>query len=368
MRSSVAVALALLPLLAQIVGCQKNATNRGAAQYGSTDSLALPGTSASDGDLRQIAGNVDSGDVGISLDSLAEFSSSVNDSNASTFFGLYVLRADKIQGRDYHEILLVGRYSEGGFHVLKDESEPTLETLPGLPATLRFKQHRSFVPYYSGRPIGQGLVSRVRIESFDCSELVVGLCSPLEPISSLSSPVVRAGFSEAKELDYSLSFAFVLEAPWCQTHLVSRSTSAPILVSEGTSTTLIQYCRDRFRQSLPNLPDTSFKASAIRPFRIGADTAYVLTAVARTDSIILSVAIAARVEGHTVAANLEVTNENEPSSWGSGHELLDVLDIDGDGNAELIFIVGYYEETGIEIYKLHGDKYKKVFDAIPWGC
>jgi hypothetical protein len=292
----------------------------------------------------------------------------VNDSSASTFFGLYVLRADKIQGKDYHEILLVGRYSEGGFHALEDENEPTLETLPGLPAALRFKQHRSFVPYYSGRPLGQSLVSRVRIESFDCSDLVVGLCSPPEPISSLSSPVDRAGFAGGKDLHYSLSFAFVLEAPWCRAHLASRPTSDPILVSEGTSNTLIQYCRDQLQQSLPSLPDTSFKASAMRPFRIGADTAYVLTAVARTDSMILSLAIAARVEGRVVTANLEVSNKNEPDSWGSGYELLDVFDIDGDGNAELIFIIGYYEATGIEIYKLDGDRYKKVFDAVPWGC
>ena len=368
MKSSFVVMLAALAMLAETVGCSKNSRDQGSSQSEHKDSLVVPRNTVlarNEGDIHQSAESVN---LGISVDSLSQASSPENDSSTSTYFGLYVLRADKMQGRDYHEVLLVGRCSEAGFRALKDEDEPTSETLPSLPSALIFKHHRAFVPFYSGKPLGQCSVSRVSIGSFDCSNLVVGLSSPPEPIPSNSPTLDRAGFAAGKEQEYSLSFAFVIEAPWFQTHLAKPSLVPPIFVSDRASRVLTQYCYDEFRKSIRALPDTSCKVSAIRPYLVGEDTAYVLTAVARTDSIILSLAIAACIKDHTVEPKLEVRNTNEPDSWGSGHVLLDVLDIDGDGNAELVFMVGYYEATGIEIYKLEGEKYKRVFDALPWGC
>jgi hypothetical protein len=55
-------------------------------------------------------------------------------------------------------------------------------------------------------------------------------------------------------------------------------------------------------------------------------------------------------------------------SWGSGYEFIDAVDIDADGNPELIFRVDGYESSGIEIYKYQKGKFSKVLETGLYGC
>jgi hypothetical protein len=178
----------------------------------------------------------------------------------------------------------------------------------------------------------------------------------------------RSGYSNGERVDYSLSIAFAIDTPWLLAHAPKERSPLSMQASAEKKPLFKSFCLKEFRKTIPSLSDSSVKLSEIRPFLLGTDTAYVFTSVAQAEHTISSLAVVALTDGHSITTRMLESETNESDSWGSGHELLDVIDIDGDAIPELIFTVGYYESTGCEIYKLINNRFTKVYGHVLWGC
>jgi hypothetical protein len=58
----------------------------------------------------------------------------------------------------------------------------------------------------------------------------------------------------------------------------------------------------------------------------------------------------------------------QEGSWGRGRELVEVMDLDGDGAAEILFKDSGWESTEFAIYALRQGKLVQVFQGAGYGC
>jgi hypothetical protein len=64
-----------------------------------------------------------------------------------------------------------------------------------------------------------------------------------------------------------------------------------------------------------------------------------------------------------------MSSELKDMDGGIGHELLiDVLDVDGDGTAEIFTIAKAFEGDNFHAYKLAGGKWTRVFETYNYRC
>ncbi len=365
-NSPLIVAIAVL-LSLQYAGCQRQEARHGSEGAKVVDSFAADSISTQ-ANVARSAASSDLKATRFRIDISPDTTCASDEPGKTTFFGLFVQRDNRVDSIESHELLIIGRFADGQYSVVKDAFESDAEDpiSSRRAAILRF--HRSFIPFQHGSPAGHIVVTQLGIATYDCSELVVGLCAKPEPLSALPQLVGRSGYSNGERVDYSLSIGFAVETPWYLEHPSKDKSSLAIQVSAEKKALFKSFCLAEFRKTIPSLSDTSVTLSEIRPFFLGNDTAYVFTSIAQTEHTILSLAVVALLENNSITTRMLESETNDSDSWGSGYELLDVVDIDGDSIPELIFTVGYYESTGCEIFKFSDNRFKKVYGHVLWGC
>ena len=286
------------------------------------------------------------------------------------YFGLYMQRTDNVTNKNTHQILIIGSLKGGKFSSVEDQGEPSDSDLASSTRAKIMKSHKGFVAYNHGQSIGRINLDHISTENFECSKLVVGQSSNMQPFKVIPHSAGAKGYSEGHDVDYSHSVSIALETSFasnCEQHW-----SAPIKnsISNKDSLALRVFAYRELRKHHSSLKADSLKMSIIIPYSFSNDgkVHYVFTCFAENDSSIESLAVVATINSKGVQAELLIANTNESDSWGHGHEFLDALDIDADGIPEFIFQVGYYEATGFEIYKYRQGHFEKVFETIPWGC
>jgi hypothetical protein len=96
---------------------------------------------------------------------------------------------------------------------------------------------------------------------------------------------------------------------------------------------------------------------------------YVLGTGINTDSIVVSIVSILNInDSGNINSIYELKNEESNSSWGEGHRIIDLIDIDNDGILEFIIEFSGYEIVEYQIYKFINNTFKKVFSGASYGC
>ena len=367
MKNSPFITVLAVLVALQYGGCQNKEAHNASDRPKVLDSLAADGIGVQ-GRAPLGATSFTLKDSRFPIDVSTDSTFASEDPGKATFFGLLVQRDSRADSIESHELLIIGRFADGQYSVVEDEFESDAEDPVSSRRAAILKFHRSFVPFQFGNPAGRMVVTQLAIASYDCSELVVGQFAKPEPLSLLPPIGGRNGSSNGDRMDSSLSIAFAIETAWFMTHPPREKSLLPTQPSDEKKHLFKSFCLKEFQKTIPSLSDSSVKLSELRPFLLGTDTAYVFTSVAQADHTISSLAVVALIDGNSITTRMLESESNESDSWGSGHELLDVIDIDGDAIPELIFTVGYYESTGCEIYKYIGNRFTKVYGHVLWGC
>jgi hypothetical protein len=287
-----------------------------------------------------------------------------------TYIGLYMQRTDEVKKQVFHDVLIIASLENGHFVPVEDKDLGEESDASESQRAKIIKAHPKYISFTNGSPTATIYFDKTVFENFDCSRLVVGRTSKIQDVPRQNLSVGRSGFIDGKDISYSHGISLAMNSSSLAINTQTRSKSIDIEITSAVRSLLRNYATKELKKHNKSVLPDSVHMSNITSYSLGSDSSidYIFSATAETKESNESIAFVARVINNTVNSRLLLHVTNEPSSWGNGYELLDVLDIDGDQVPELIFKVGYYEATGFEIYKMHGNNFKKVFEIVPWGC
>ncbi|MDD4968640.1 MAG: hypothetical protein PHT07_04340 [Paludibacter sp.] len=289
----------------------------------------------------------------------------------TTYISLLVEMYDAVHNIHSSKLVIIGNFIDNKYTAFEDIECESLKDLKKSRSYDIFKRNRNFAIFQNGQHIADYNIIGATFESFSCSTLATGIANKKTDgahFQKSNSVLGYSGFSNKKKIEVTFkNYIALSNFPNKATH-----KQADILKFKPDSKqldTLRAMISRGYLDSLglKTVKNKDFKIS-VRAISSRKDTCLIVNYHHDTDSFCISSIHVIRKMNNKFTDILTLNNKNEIDAWGAGYELFDVMDIDGDGNNELIFEVGYYESTGFEIYKLENDQFKQVLSVIPWGC
>jgi len=292
-------------------------------------------------------------------------------SEDTTYISLIFKLYDSVKKHSETDLLIIGKYSNQQYTPFDDVEIESLKNLKNSGSFDLLKRNRTFSAFKNGKKIADYTIIGVTSEFFSCSSLAVGIANKNKAsIHKRKSNFNQGykGYSNGKKVDISFKNYIALN----NVSTNSKSYRTNILKFKLNTNQLEEikaiiskgYIDSMGIKKIEN-KDLKIMARRITNRR---DTCLIVRFHHDTDSLCLSSIHVIWYKNNTMTDILKLNNTNAIDAWGAGYSLFDVLDIDGDGNNELIFEVGYYESTGFEIYKLINNQFKQVLSVVPWGC
>lgn len=279
----------------------------------------------------------------------------------TTYIGLFLDIKDHVTNSSRKGILLIGKCKNGKYWPIDDGiCENSLDLSKTQSQKILINQNE-FAVYKYGSLLTKVRTNKLQTENFACSLLPIGSVESTS-FTLIDSNDGYKGKSGNKKIDFSFDFLLALSKTVTQ-----RTSYSPIALSATITQKAYKNAQNHLLDSL-KLRNMSAKTIELKGLTNGKDTLLSLRYHFDTKNNCVSSTQIYLYRKSKLQKQLELNSVNEVGSWGSGYELLDVIDIDGDGAKEIVFKVGYYESTGFEIYKLKNGVYQSVMDLIAWGC
>jgi len=301
------------------------------------------------------------------------FSNAVQPKNNeyTTYISLIFKLYDTVKKHSETDLLIIGKCSNQQYTPFDDVEIESLKNLKKSNSFDLLKRNRNFSAFKNGKKIADYTIIGAKFESFSCSSLVVGIANNIKLSAHKLKSNTNHGYkgnSNSKKVDITFKNYIALNnvstnSKSYQSNILKFKMNAnqlediKAIISKG-------YIDSMGIKKIEN-KDLKIMARRITKMR---ETYLIVRYHHDTDSLCLSSIHVIRYKNKIMTDLLKLNNTNALDAWGEGYSLFDVLDIDGDGNNELIFEVGYYESTGFEIYKLINNQFKQVLSVIPWGC
>lgn len=289
----------------------------------------------------------------------------------TTYISLIFKLYDSVKKHSETDLLLIGKCSNQQYTPLEDAEVETLKNLKNSRSFDLLKRNRNFSAFKNGKKIADYNLIGAKFELFSCSSLAVGIANNIKLLNynrKNNSNHGYKGYSNGKKVN--ITFKNYIALNNVSTDVKSyHSNILKIKLNANQLKDIKTLISKGFIDSMgiKKIENKDLKITARRITK-KRDTYLIVRYHHDTDSFCLSSIHVIRYKNKTMTDILKLNNTNAKDSWGAGYSLFDVLDIDGDGNNELIFEVGYYESTGFEIYKLINNQFKQVLSVVPWGC
>jgi hypothetical protein len=288
----------------------------------------------------------------------------------STYIGLYMQRTDEVKKEVFHDVLIIASVENGHYVPIEDRNIGEESDISESQRSKIIKSHPKYTVFTNGSPTATISFNKTAFENFDCSRLVVGRASKIQEVPQQIPTMGRTGFIDGKDISYSHGVSLAINSSSPTINTQTRSKPIDTKITSAIQSLLLNCATTELKKHNKFVRPDSVHMSIVTSYSLGPDSSidYIFSATAETKESNESIAIVANIVNNTAHTRLSLHATNEPSSWGNGYELLDVLDLDGDQVPELVFKVGYYEATGFEIYKMQNHNFQKAFEIVPWGC
>ena len=289
----------------------------------------------------------------------------------TTYISLIFKLYDSVKKHSETDLLIIGKYSNHQYTSFDDVEIESLKNLKKSSSFERLKRNRNFSAFKNGKKIADYTLIGAKFELFSCSSLAVGIANNIKVSThkrNNNSNRGYKGYSNSKRVDITFKNYIALNNDSTD----SKSNHSNILnfkLNANQLKDIKAIISKGFIDSMgiKKIENKDIKITARRITK-KRETYLIVRYHHDTDSLCLSSIHVIRYKNKKMTDILKLNNTNSIDAWGAGYSLFDVLDIDGDGNNEIIFEVGYYESTGFEIYKLINNQFKQVLSVVPWGC
>jgi hypothetical protein len=289
----------------------------------------------------------------------------------TTYISLIFKLYDSVKKHSETDLLIIGKCSNQQYTPFDDVEIESLKNLKKTSSFERLKRNRNFSAFKNGKKIADYNLIGAKVELFSCSSLAVGIANNNKVSNhkrKSNSNHGYKGYSNRKKVDITFKNYIALnniptDSKSYQSNILKFKLNAnqleeiKALISKGYIDSM----------GIKKIENKDLKITTRRITKKGG-TYFIVRYHHDTDSLCLSSIHIIRYKNKMMTDILKLNNTNAKDAWGAGYSLFDVLDIDGDGNNEIIFEVGYYESTGFEIYKLINNQFKQVLSVVPWGC
>jgi len=303
---------------------------------------------------------------------------------------LFYVRKDNITGELQGEIYPIALYKDRQYtNASLDITGKSASSSNQSSSYL--KNIKSFTIIEDGKKLGQFIVDKIEPGIFMCSEILIGRSkskadgSLLSIFNSIDDSKVSfsRGYKGQKEFNYTFKWTLATS----NFHKLKTKGREPIKTDI-----------ERYRKDLLNIGTNllaSYKADIkekeiivekIKIFDLNYDGKPEVTAKLRKPLVnrLKIYRDGEKYEEHSndnVYLNLWMTYKNDKAkiilsliseeregSWGTGHDLVGTIDINGDGIDEVVMQSSGWETVEFVIYEYRKDKLERVFKGAGFGC
>lgn len=291
--------------------------------------------------------------------------------NDKSVFALLFIREDHVKKIMVHEIYPVSLYSKG---IYKDASVSSDSVKEGL--NLVLNEYKDFTIFQKGVKIGELQVTKIQKEDFDCNEILVGIgnaniSGDTNKILPFDNPTRASSFKEGRDISYVMKHLVALNSDSRTVKTQKRSSPLKTVLSQIQKDKLLEIVKQKYGEHKIEkkfLRDIKIKTSKSYDLNGNGAIEHILITTIKVEDGIANLVIFAKIEDNNVVPLTYLFDIEYSNSWGKGYDLVDVLDIDGNGIPEVILEFGGYEVRYFEIYQFNQGKFQKVFSGAGYGC
>lgn len=284
---------------------------------------------------------------------------------------LLTVRHDNLRTRTTADLLPLARYADRHFHPIASELDENQTTCPVTGFRGWQQPGVKYTVFLGGLPIGEAIAQRPEVGSYDCSALcVVSATTNVKPTLRGRKDSQR-GFNLNEDFDESLTQFVALSASSSRKEFRTVLTDS---LSKAVRRSVIRLVTTRLKKHASASNDRGkVEVEDLRLFhanRTGGTHAFVRATLegATRDEFTAISALVAMSEGTATKILWELVSQGDQDKGAEVVELVDALDLDGDGRSELIGIYHNYEFHEFQFFQLVGGRYEVVHKGPSYGC
>lgn len=309
---------------------------------------------------------------------------------SDNLIALFFLRKDNITNTLRGEIYPIAHYSKGKYFDARVDMTNSPENTTVDKSLLN--KIKDFIILGENGKIGKFQVEEISASSYMCSEILTGkgqtkndifLSIIFDGISNRRSSHTR-GFQDGEDVDYSFKWTLAASRIFKQakplifpdneieSYKSALTAMAVQLLSEYSSDDAIHRgvvleninFFDLDRDGKPEVT-AKFVKEIRKKIKVMTEKGEEIEDFSN-DAVYLNLWVTYKRGNPQII--LTLISEQREGSWGSGHDLLGTLDVNGDGIDEVIVRRSGWEVVDFEIYEYRNDKLEKVFQGAAYGC